>query len=70
MKRKPLTKPLIVIGILNELHWISGEARLLDGTRFFFNGLQAETLRKYWGLRVKCVLNGETRYLGQIEQAN
>ena len=65
---KPKSKSIVVVGILNELHWLGCYGRLLNGERIYFNPEQAEILRLLWGKGVKIILDEETNYLKQIEE--
>jgi hypothetical protein len=69
MKPKSVPKYIPATGILNEVYWLSCEAKLLSGVSFFFREDQTELIRPFWGKKVTCLLNAETRYLRNIEQA-
>lgn len=67
MKAKPKSPPIVSVGTLNELHWLSQQVTLLCGPRFFFFADQAEKMGSLWGRKVQVILNAETNYLQQIE---
>lgn len=64
---KPKSKGIVVVGILNELHWLGCYGRLLNGERIYFKLEQAEILRLLWGKGVKIIIDEETNYLRRIE---
>ena len=63
---KPKSKGVVVVGILNELHWVGCYGQLLNGEIIYFRPKQTEILRLLWGKEVRIVLDEETIYLRRI----